>query len=230
MVTSGQAGEQGLVVVEPVEPLIAELTAWTAKVQGSSLVWDPATHVLTYRPPSRSADDGWSLVVDEAAPPMLVRVRGELPYLLLGFSVTPLVVDVWVFVDASGEVLGRGIESGATETFPGWFRASAMDGLAEAMGVDTRDDHVVTWRDLNTRYAGLVPSSRTYAIAARANGLTTMILSAVFFVVGAVGVGAAVATGTPGAAVAAFLGGTAIGAALAVQGRRLLAAVGRRAR
>ncbi len=166
--------------------------------------------------------------MDESAPPTLVRVRGELPYLLLGFSVAPLVVDMWVFVDASGEVLGRGIESGVTDTFPGWFRASAMSGLAQIMGVETRDDHVVTWWDLNTRYAGLVPSSRTYAVGARVNGLAIAILGAVLVVGGVVAAVAGIAAGMPGAAVAA-LGLAALGATLVVLGRRLLAAVGRRA-
>jgi hypothetical protein len=225
----GDAGAEKVVVLEPVAPLIPGST-WKRQVRGSSLMWDGATRILTFAPPPQAAQGGWRVVVSEVAPPSLVRVRGELPYGLSGFSVLPLAIDVWAFVAPSGEVLGRGIESGARGTSPGWYRPDAMTAFAQAMGIEVRDDRVVTWRDLNDRYAGLVPFSGQNAALARVGGMVTLVLGGLMIAGGVCLIALGIAAGAPAAALVALLTLVPLGATLAVLSRRVQAAVGHRDR
>ena len=188
MTTGGDAEAPGLLVLEPEPPRIVD-GVWRREAEGSALVWDADARLLTYRPPTRQPDAGWSLAFDGATSPSLVHVTAELPYGSSGFAVVQEVVDVYAVVDDDGRPLVPPVASGVREFFAGWYGPAAMRSLAEAIGVVWREDRPSTWHDLNTRYPGLLPHGHAYAGTARAS-LVAFAAMAVLWL--AMGLGSAV--------------------------------------
>lgn len=204
MTRGGGAEAPRALVLEPVPPRIVD-GAWRRDVEGSALVWHPAARLLTYRPPTRRPDAGWSLAVDDAALAALVHVRAELPYRSSGFAVLPEIVDVYVLVDEDGRLLVPPLASGVLEFFPGWYRPVGMQSLAEAMGAQWREDRPSTWYDLNTRYPTLLPYGRAYARTARAFVVASAAMAVVWLVLGLGGVVLGIVIGPWGVAALAPL-------------------------
>jgi len=81
-----------------------------------------------------------------------------------------------------------------------------MRDLAKAIAVEVREDRVASWRDLNTRYAGLISGSRALAGVARAGGIAFSALGILITGLGALGISFGIVMRTPAAvAVAALL-------------------------
>lgn len=139
-----------------------------------------------------------------------------------------LAVDAFAFVDGDDALLVPGVESGATELYGGWFPPAAMAEIAQAMGVEVREDRVASWRDLNLRYAGLISGSRTWERLARSGGVTFSALGILTISLGVLGIVLGIVTRTPAAAAVAGLVALPLGMSFLHVARRLLRGVDHR--
>lgn len=229
MAVAGESAPGRPLLIEPAAPRIPG-DGWKGQVEGSSLTWDPTTRVLTYTPPRMHPEGGWCLVADQGsqAPRAVVHVRGDLPLMAFGFTVGSLAVDAYAFVDGDGALLASGIESGVAEFFAGWFRPAVMTELAQAMGVEFREDRAASWRDLNRRYAGLVSGSKRWERLARSGGVTYWALGIVTVFLGLGVVALGIAEHSPAGAVVTALLVLPLGANAIHMGRKLLRGAGHR--
>lgn len=183
---------------------------------------------ITYvPPPGAKRATGWSLHVGPEPLDLraIVHVHGSWPDQVMGASIADFEIDTFVFLDGEGRRMAPGLDTGAAEYFAGWFEPARVQDLARAAGVESREDEVIDWADVNARYPGLVQGGALRGQATQASvwafGLMAATTAVMAVVVGVV----AVSTDIP-AVLLPDLGLVAMAALFVHQARRLRGGAG----